>query len=171
MSGLRAVPKMMMMMGGGATTTTATRRRTSSLGSTTIDSSSLSSRHANAVAGSSAPGHRRRRRRRRRLGRGGLCVVARQIKPKGMSQEKWEQLQKQQDVNYKLFSKRAKERIASQGPRINDTRGTEPYLPYESVAEPMDMKEPNLVADEGVADAGVSTGDKQFDTWRDGEDV
>ena len=60
-----------------------------------------------------------------------------------MSQEKWEQLQKQQDVNYKLFNKRAKERIASQGPRINDTRGTEPYLPYESVAEPMDMKEPN----------------------------
>jgi len=74
--------------------------------------------------------------------RGGVYIVARQIKPKGMSQEKWEQMQKQQDKNYKLFSKRAKERIATQGPRINDTRGTETYLTYESVAEPLDLKEP-----------------------------
>ena len=51
-------------------------------------------------------------------------------------------MQKQQDKNYKLFSKRAKERIATQGPRINDTRGTETYLTYESVAEPLDLKEP-----------------------------
>ena len=106
----------------------------------------LSSRRENAVKASTTRTRFRQNGQQQRGGkggkRGGVYIVARQIKPKGMSQEKWEQMQKQQDKNYKLFSKRAKERIATQGPRINDTRGTETYLTYESVAEPLDLKEP-----------------------------
>ena len=106
----------------------------------------LSSRRENVVKASTTRTRFRQNGQQQRGGkggkRGGVYIVARQIKPKGMSQEKWEQMQKQQDKNYKLFSKRAKERIATQGPRINDTRGTETYLTYESVAEPLDLKEP-----------------------------
>ena len=106
----------------------------------------LSSRRENVVKASTTRTRFRQNSQQQRGGkggkRGGVYIVARQIKPKGMSQEKWEQMQKQQDKNYKLFSKRAKERIATQGPRINDTRGTETYLTYESVAEPLDLKEP-----------------------------
>ena len=107
----------------------------------------LSSRHENSVKASTTRTRFRQNGQQQRGGKGkrgnnGVYIVARQIKPKGMSQEKWEQMQKQQDKNYKLFSKRAKERIATQGPRINDTRGTETYLTYESVAEPLDLKEP-----------------------------
>ena len=109
-------------------------------------SGALSSRRENAVKASTTRIRFRENGQQQRGGkggkRGGVYIVARQIKPKGMSQEKWEQMQKQQDKNYKLFSKRAKERIATQGPRINDTRGTETYLTYESVAEPLDLKEP-----------------------------
>ena len=109
-------------------------------------SGALSSRREYAVKASTTRIRFRENGQQQRGGkggkRGGVYIVARQIKPKGMSQEKWEQMQKQQDKNYKLFSKRAKERIATQGPRINDTRGTETYLTYESVAEPLDLKEP-----------------------------
>ncbi|CAL6292137.1 unnamed protein product [Bathycoccus prasinos] len=114
--------------------------------SSSLMSGALSSRRENAVKASTTRIRFRENGQQQRGGkggkRGGVYIVARQIKPKGMSQEKWEQMQKQQDKNYKLFSKRAKERIATQGPRINDTRGTETYLTYESVAEPLDLKEP-----------------------------
>ena len=114
--------------------------------SSSLMSGVLSSRRENAVKASTTRTRFRQNGQQQRGGkggkRGGVYIVARQIKPKGMSQEKWEQMQKQQDKNYKLFSKRAKERIATQGPRINDTRGTETYLTYESVAEPLDLKEP-----------------------------
>jgi ATP-dependent metalloprotease FtsH len=114
--------------------------------SSSLMSGVLSSRHENVVKASTTRTRFRQNGQQQRGGkggkRGGVYIVARQIKPKGMSQEKWEQMQKQQDKNYKLFSKRAKERIATQGPRINDTRGTETYLTYESVAEPLDLKEP-----------------------------
>lgn len=117
----------------------------SSINSSSLMNGVLSSRHENSVKASTTR-TRRQNGQQQRGGkggkRGGVYIVARQIKPKGMSQEKWEQMQKQQDKNYKLFSKRAKERIATQGPRINDTRGTETYLTYESVAEPLDLKEP-----------------------------
>jgi ATP-dependent metalloprotease FtsH len=118
----------------------------SSINSSSLMNGVLSSRHENSVKASTTRTTRRQNGQQQRGGkggkRGGVYIVARQIKPKGMSQEKWEQMQKQQDKNYKLFSKRAKERIATQGPRINDTRGTETYLTYESVAEPLDLKEP-----------------------------
>ena len=114
--------------------------------SSSLMSGVLSSRSENVVKASTTRTRFRQNGQQQRGGkggkRGGVYIVARQIKPKGMSQEKWEQMQKQQDKNYKLFSKRAKERIATQGPRINDTRGTETYLTYESVAEPLDLKEP-----------------------------
>ena len=114
--------------------------------SSSLMSGVLSSRRENVVKASTTRTRFRQNGQQQRGGkggkRGGVYIVARQIKPKGMSQEKWEQMQKQQDKNYKLFSKRAKERIATQGPRINDTRGTETYLTYESVAEPLDLKEP-----------------------------
>ena len=121
--------------------------QTSSINSSSsLMSGVLSSRRENAVKASTTRTRFRQNGQQQRGGkggkRGGVYIVARQIKPKGMSQEKWEQMQKQQDKNYKLFSKRAKERIATQGPRINDTRGTETYLTYESVAEPLDLKEP-----------------------------
>ena len=119
----------------------------SSINSSSLMNGVLSSRHENSVKASTTRTTRRQNGQQQRGGKGkrgnnGVYIVARQIKPKGMSQEKWEQMQKQQDKNYKLFSKRAKERIATQGPRINDTRGTETYLTYESVAEPLDLKEP-----------------------------
>ena len=121
----------------------------SSINSSSLMNVVLSSRHENSVKASTTRTTTRFRQngQQQRGGKGkrgnnGVYIVARQIKPKGMSQEKWEQMQKQQDKNYKLFSKRAKERIATQGPRINDTRGTETYLTYESVAEPLDLKEP-----------------------------
>lgn len=115
--------------------------------SSSLMSGVLSSRRENVVKASTTRTRFRQNGQQQRGGKGkrgnnGVYIVARQIKPKGMSQEKWEQMQKQQDKNYKLFSKRAKERIATQGPRINDTRGTETYLTYESVAEPLDLKEP-----------------------------
>ena len=121
--------------------------QTSSINSSSLMNGVLSSRHENSVKASTTRTTRRQNGQQQRGGKGkrgnnGVYIVARQIKPKGMSQEKWEQMQKQQDKNYKLFSKRAKERIATQGPRINDTRGTETYLTYESVAEPLDLKEP-----------------------------
>ena len=121
--------------------------QTSSINSSSsLMSGVLSSRRENVVKASTTRTRFRQNGQQQRGGkggkRGGVYIVARQIKPKGMSQEKWEQMQKQQDKNYKLFSKRAKERIATQGPRINDTRGTETYLTYESVAEPLDLKEP-----------------------------
>ena len=119
----------------------------SSINSSSLMNGVLSSRHENSVKASTTRtrrqnGQQQRGGKGKRGGNNGVLIVARQIKPKGMSQEKWEQMQKQQDKNYKLFSKRAKERIATQGPRINDTRGTETYLTYESVAEPLDLKEP-----------------------------
>ena len=119
----------------------------SSINSSSLMNGVLSSRHENSVKASTTRtrrqnGQQQRGGKGKRGGNNGVHIVARQIKPKGMSQEKWEQMQKQQDKNYKLFSKRAKERIATQGPRINDTRGTETYLTYESVAEPLDLKEP-----------------------------
>ena len=119
----------------------------SSINSPSLMNGVLSSRHENSVKASTTRtrrqnGQQQRGGKGKRGGNNGVHIVARQIKPKGMSQEKWEQMQKQQDKNYKLFSKRAKERIATQGPRINDTRGTETYLTYESVAEPLDLKEP-----------------------------
>ena len=54
-----------------------------------------------------------------------LEISCRQMKPKGMTHKEWDQLQKQQDRNYKLFSQRAKRRLAEQGPRINATLGEE----------------------------------------------
>lgn len=120
----------------------------SSINSSSLMNVVLSSRQENSVKASTIQTTTRRQNGQQQRGgkggkiHGGVYIVARQIKPKGMSQEKWEQMQKQQDKNYKLFSKRAKERIATQGPRINDTRGTETYLTYESVAEPLDLKEP-----------------------------
>ena len=72
----------------------------------------------------------------------GVLVEAKQVKPKGMSQKKWERVQIEQDKNYKLFSKKAKERIAKMGPRIRDMQVDEEHLPYEAVADPLDRREP-----------------------------
>ena len=56
--------------------------------------------------------------------RGARAVARGLVKPRGMSDEEYEQLLRQQDEQYKLFSEKAKRRIANKGPMEGDVNGT-----------------------------------------------
>lgn len=64
------------------------------------------------------------------------------VKPKGMTDAEYEQMLRQQDEQYKLFSEKAKKRIAKKGPMEGDVKGTSEYVSTQSLGEPID-EEPN----------------------------
>ena len=56
------------------------------------------------------------------VARGDSLVARGSIRPRGITDEEWEQQLRQQNPNYRHFSQRAKERIAKRGPMIGDMR-------------------------------------------------
>lgn len=101
--------------------------------------------------------------------RGARAVARGLVKPRGMSDEEYEQLLRQQDEQYKLFSEKAKRRIAKKGPMEGDVKGTSEYVSTQSLGAPVD-EEPNWKAYEemtlqdfcGAVDKGEV---KSFQVW------
>jgi len=55
-----------------------------------------------------------------------------------MSDAEYEQMLRQQDEQYKLFSEKAKKRIAKKGPMEGDVKGTSSYVSTQSLGAPID---------------------------------
>jgi cell division protease FtsH len=64
------------------------------------------------------------------------------VKPRGMTDEEFQQMQREQDEQYKLFSEKAKRRMAKKGPMEGDVKGTSDYVSTQSLGAPID-EEPN----------------------------
>ena len=62
------------------------------------------------------------------------------VKPRGMSDAEFEQMLRQQDEQYKLFSEKAKRRIAKRGPMEGDVKGTSDYVSTQSLGAPVDVE-------------------------------
>ena len=64
------------------------------------------------------------------------------VKPRGMTDAQYEQMLREQDEQYKLFSEKAKKRMAKKGPMEGDVKGTSSYVSTQSLGAPID-EEPN----------------------------
>ncbi len=62
------------------------------------------------------------------------------VKPRGMTDAEYEQMLRQQDEQYKLFSEKAKKRIAKRGPMEGDVKGTSDYVSTQSLGAPVDVE-------------------------------
>ena len=78
--------------------------------------------------------------------RGDSLVAHGSIRPRGITDEQWEQQLREQNPNYRHFSQRAKERIAKRGPMIGDMRRErlgEKNATLEMIGRHPDRKEPS----------------------------
>ena len=81
--------------------------------------------------------------RGRRSARSRRVVAAKGlVKPRGMTDAQYEQMLREQDEQYKLFSEKAKKRMAKKGPMEGDVKGTSSYVSTQSLGAPID-EEPN----------------------------
>jgi ATP-dependent metalloprotease FtsH len=85
-----------------------------------------------AASTSAAPG-RALGEGRRAARRGDLNVARANLKPKGMTDAEWAQQLREANPNYRLFSERARDRIATRGPMIGDMRSKDALVTSSDV--------------------------------------